>query len=58
MCKYLSEENKGRMQKKLVKDVKIFLQRKKKKKHQYGRKKYKHLSENEKQKLFEYREKY
>ena len=35
---------------KLVKDVKIFLKKKKKKKHQYGRERYK--------KLVEYRKKY
>ena len=33
---------------KLVKDVKIFLKKKKKKKHQYGGERYKNLSENEK----------
>ena len=39
-----------------MKDIKIFL--KKKKKRQYGREYYKHLSEDEKQKLDEYSKKY
>ena len=41
----------------LVKDIKIFLEKKKKKKQQYGREHYKNLSEDEKQKLVEYRKK-
>ena len=61
MSKILSakyyQENKNRRQKKLLKDIKIFL-RKKSKKRQYGRERYKDLSENEKQKLVEYRRKY
>ena len=39
-----------------MKDIKIFL--KKKKKRQYGREHYKNLPEGEKQKHVEYREKY
>ena len=41
-----------------MKDVKIFLNKKKKKKKQYGRKRYKHFSEDVKQKLLESRKKY
>ena len=51
------QENKERLQKKLVKDIKMFLKKKKKKKQQYGRERYKNLSEDEKQKLVEYRKK-
>ena len=40
--------------KKLVKDIKIF-RKKKKKKRQYSCKRYKNLSEDDKQKLFERR---
>ena len=43
---------------KLVKDIKIFLKKKKKKKRQYGLECYKNLSDDEKQKLIEYRKKY
>ena len=38
--------------------MKIFLKKKKKKKQQYARERYKNISEDEKQKLFEYRKKY
>ena len=48
------QKNKKRLQKKLVKDIKIFL-KKKKKKQQYGCERYKNLSEEKKQKLVEYR---
>ena len=41
-----------------MKDIKIFLRKKKKKKQYDGRKSYKNLSEDEKQKLVDYREKY
>ena len=51
------QKNKKRLQKKLVKDIKIFL-KKKKKKQQYGCERYKNLSEEKKQKLVEYRKKY
>ena len=44
--------------KKLVKDIKIFLKKKKKKKRQYGCERYKSLSEEEKEKLVEYRKKF
>ena len=44
--------------KKLVKDIIIFLKKTKKKKQQYGRELCKNLSEDEKQKLIEYRKKY
>ena len=43
-------ENKERLQK----NIKIFL-KKKKKKRQYGRERYKNLSEDQKQKVAEYR---
>ena len=52
------QENKKRLQKKVLKDIKIFLKKKKKKKQQYGCERYKNLSEDEKQKLVEYRKKY
>ena len=41
-----------------MKDIKIFLRKKKEKKQYDGRKSYKNLSEDEKQKLVDYREKY
>ena len=41
-----------------MKDIKIFLKKKKKKKQQNGCEHYKHLSEDKKQKLVEYRKKY
>ena len=59
MSKNLSAKyqgNKGRLQKKLAKYIKIFLQ-KKKKKQQYGHERYKNLSEDKKQKIDEYRKK-
>ena len=40
-----------------MKDIKTFLQKKKKKKQQYGHEGYKNLPEKEKQKLVEYRKK-
>ena len=50
MSKYLSakyyQENKERLQKKLVKNIKTFLKKKNKKKRQYGPKRYKKLSED------------
>ena len=54
------QENKAlqKKKKKLVKDIKTFLKKTKKSKCQYGREHYKNLSENEKQKLVEYRKKY
>ena len=45
-------------QRKLMKDIKIFLEKKKIKKQQYGRERYKNFSEDEKNKLVEYRKKY
>ena len=60
MSKYLSvtyyQKNKERLQKKLVKDIKIFL-KKKRKKWQYGCERYKNLSKDEKQKPVEHRKK-
>ena len=50
------QENQERLQKKLAKDIKIFL--KKKEKQQYGCERYKNLSEDVKQKLVEFRKKY
>ena len=44
------QENKKRLQKKVAKDITIFL-KKKKKKQQYGCQCHKNLSEDEKQKL-------
>ena len=41
--------------KKLVKDINVFLRKKKKKKQQYGREWYKNLPEDKKQKLAECR---
>ena len=41
-----------------MKDIKIFLKKRKGKKQQYGHDPYKNLSEDEKQKLVEYRKKY
>ena len=49
------QENKERLQKKLVKDIKILLKKKMKKKWQYGCEHYKNLLEDEKQKLVEYK---
>ena len=39
---------------KLVKDIKVFLKKKKKKSNNYGREQYKNLIGDEKQKLMEY----
>ena len=50
------QKNKERLQKKPVKDIEVFL--KKKEKKQYGRERYKNLTENEKQILAEYRRKH
>ena len=49
------KKNKERLQKKTVKNIKIYL---KNKKNQYGPERYKNLSKNEKQKLIERRKKY
>ena len=51
------QENKERLQKKLIKYSKIFLE-KKRKKEKNGCEHYKNLSEDEKEKLGEYRKKY
>ena len=45
------QENKERLKKKLMEDIKIILKKKKKKKQQYGCECYKNLSENEKKDL-------
>ena len=47
-------DNKEKLQKAHVKDIKIFLKKKKKKKQQYGQEYYKNFSEDEKQMLAEY----
>ena len=52
------QENVERLQKKLVKDIKIFLNKKMKKKWQYGCERYKNISENGKDKLAECIKKY
>ena len=44
--------------KKLLKDIKIFLKKKRNKNRQCGRERYKNLSEIKKNKLVEYRKKY
>ena len=49
------QDNKERLQNKLVKDIKVFL--KKKKKKVIIRERYKNLSKNEKRKLLEYKKK-
>ena len=49
------QENKERLQKKLVKNIKIFLKKKIEKKQQCRRERYKNLSEDQKNKLVEYR---
>ena len=41
-----------------MKDIKVFVRNKKKKKREYGHERYKNLAEDEKQKLTEYRKKY
>ena len=51
------QENKERLQEKLVKDINFF-KVEKEKKQQYGYECYKNLSENEKNKLVECRKKY
>ena len=55
-AKYHQENKKKTSKKKLVKDIKIFLKTKRKKR-QYGRECYK-IANVEKQKLVEYRKKY
>ena len=59
MCKNSSakncQDNKERLQTKPLKDIKVFL-KKKKKKQQYGRERHKNLPEDEK-KVVEYRKK-
>ena len=53
------QNNKERLEKKnLVKDIKVFLKKKKKKEWQNDLEQYKSLQEDEKQKLAEYRKKY
>ena len=53
------QNNKERLEKKnLVKDIKVFLKKKKKKEWQNGLEQYKSLQEDEKQKLAEFRKKY
>ena len=52
------QENKERRQKQIVKDIKIFLRKEKKKRQQYGLERYENLSDDEQQKLVEYRKKY
>ena len=55
-AKIIQKIKKDCKKKKLVKDIKIFL--KKKKKRQYGCEGYKNLSENNKQKLVKHRQNY
>ena len=43
------QENKERLQKMLVKDIRVFLKKRKKKKRQHGSERYKNLPEDEKQ---------
>ena len=50
-----NQDNKERLQKELVKNSNFFLQ---KKKQQYGRERYKNISEDEKLKVIEYRKEY
>ena len=55
----INKENKQRLQKeKLVKDIKIFIKKKKRKQQQYGCEHYKNLSEDVKNILAEYRKTY
>ena len=54
-AKYYQEIIKERLLKKLVKGIKIFLKKKKKKKWQHGLERYKNLSKDKKQKLVEYK---
>ena len=49
--------DKERLQKKFLKDVRVFLRKKKGKKWQYGCERYKNLPEDEKQKLIELQKK-
>ena len=62
MCMYknfisqtLSKQKRKTVKKKLAKDIKIYLKKKKKKKQDYGSECYKNLSKDEKQKPVEYR---
>ena len=62
MCMYknfisqtLSKQKRKTVKKKLAKDIKIYLKKKKKKKQDYGRERYKNLSKDGKQKSVEYR---
>ena len=62
MCMYknfisqtLSKQKRKTVKKKLAKDIKIYLKKKKKKKQDYGSERYKNLSKDEKQKPVEYR---
>ena len=52
------EKTKKTFKKNLLKNNKIFLKKKKKTKQQYGSERYKNISENEKQKLVDYRKRY
>ena len=61
MCMYknfisqtLSKQKRKTVKKKLAKDIKIYLKKKKKKKQDYGSERYKNLSKDEKQKPVEY----
>ena len=49
------QENKETLQEKLTKVIKVFLKKKKNEKQQYDRERYQNLSEDEKQKLVEYK---
>ena len=51
------QKNKEKIQKKLLKDIRIFSKEEKEKKQQYGHECYKNLSEDEKQKFVDYRKK-
>ena len=50
-AKYFQDNKERLHKKKLVKDIEVFLKKKKKRKWQYGRERYKNLSEDEKQNL-------
>ena len=52
------QNNKEKLQKRLLRDIKFFLKMKRKIKRQYGCEQYKTVPEDEKQKLAEYRKKY
>ena len=56
-AKYYQKNKERQEKKKLTKDMKIFLTKKKKKRRQYGCECNKNLLEDEKQKLAEYRKK-